>query len=99
MRKPVFGVSNQVGYKTGCTATEDGSVAKTKGADQLHGYAYAKSRFSHDAAHIALTYCLYKQVCCYKFCQCKLWPFHYKNKIASLLLIAKKNVSCYVQVT
>ena len=24
MRKPVFGVSNQVGHKLGCTATEDG---------------------------------------------------------------------------
>ena len=23
MRKPVFGVSNQVGHKLGCTATED----------------------------------------------------------------------------
>ena len=51
-RKPVFGVSNQVRHKSGCTATEDGFwikeveglyylCSKKKGADQLHGYRTA----------------------------------------------------------
>ena len=47
MRKPVFGVSEQVRHKPGCTATE-------VTAQLICGFvfAYAKSRFSHDAAHI-----------------------------------------------
>ena len=58
MRKPVFGVSDQVRYKLGCTTTEDGkrleisdlgsrgvvpSMYQNKGTDQLRGYqAYVK---------------------------------------------------------
>ena len=77
--KTVFGVSDQVRHKQGCTTTEDGYrleileeeglyylryVAKTKApisclvAAQLicaFDFAYAKSRFSHDAAHIIFT--------------------------------------------
>ena len=62
MRKPVFGVPDQVGQKPGCRTTEDGYVearnlgfrkkrkySENKGADNL---TYAKSRFSHDAAQI-----------------------------------------------
>ena len=77
VRKPFFGVSDQVQHKPGCTATEDGlrleisefrkkrdwtiCVAKTKVliscaiTAQLicaFVFAYAKIRFSHDAAHI-----------------------------------------------
>ena len=72
MRKPVFGVFDQVAHKPGCTATEDGFgfrkkkdctiyVAKTKALISfavtaklicVFVFAYAKSRFSHDAAHI-----------------------------------------------
>ena len=49
MRNPVFGVSDQVPHKPGCTATEDGSrleisdlgsrdpCGENKGADQLRG--------------------------------------------------------------
>ena len=51
MRKPVFGVSNQVRHKSGCTAIEDGLrleildlerriyylCSENKGADQLQG--------------------------------------------------------------
>ena len=78
IRKPVFGVSDQVGHKQGSAATENGKrleildlgsrgivlplVAKTKALIScavvtVHlicafVFAYAKSRFSHDAAHI-----------------------------------------------
>ena len=78
MRKLVFGVSNQVRHKPGCTATKDGqrleisdlesrgivlSVQKTKALISLavavtskliciFVFAYAKSWFSHDVAHI-----------------------------------------------
>ena len=76
-RKPVFGVSDQVRHKYGCTATEDGyrleisdlgsrrnvlSVyLKTKvliscvvSAQLICSFvfAYAKSRFSHEEAHM-----------------------------------------------
>ena len=59
MRKPVFGFSDQVAHKPGCTATEDGlrpeildlgsreivlSVSENKGADQLRGYREADLR-------------------------------------------------------
>ena len=78
--KPVFGVSNQVRHKPGCTTTEDGyrlessdlesrgivlSTAKTKALISFVAtaklicvfvFAYAKSRFSHDAAHIIFNY-------------------------------------------
>ena len=51
MRKPVFGVSDQVRHKLGCTATEDGKrleisdfgrkrivqCSKNKGTDKLNG--------------------------------------------------------------
>ena len=49
MRTPVFGVSEQVRHKLGCTTTDDcyrlvisdlgsrGIVVAKKGADQLHG--------------------------------------------------------------
>ena len=77
MRKPVFGVSDQVRYKPGCTTTEDGRrleiselgsrgiVLSNKGADHLavtaklvciFVFAYAKSRFSHDEAHVCLCF-------------------------------------------
>ena len=73
MRKQVFGVSDQVPHRPGCTTTQDGwrleisdlesrgIVAKTKGlisfavtAKLICGFvfAYAKSWFSHDVAHI-----------------------------------------------
>ena len=79
MRKAVFGVSDQVRHKPGCTATEDGwrleisdlgsrgidpdctiCVAKTKALISfavtaklvcIFVFAYAKIRFSYDAAH------------------------------------------------
>ena len=75
-RKPVFGVSDQVPHKPGCTAIEDGyrleiselgsrdftiRVAKTKALISFAAtaklicvfvFAYAKSRFSHDEAHM-----------------------------------------------
>ena len=56
VRKPVFGVSDQVRHKPGCTATEDGQrleiwiwvveglyylYSENKGADQLRGYREA----------------------------------------------------------
>ena len=55
MRKPVFGVSEQVRHKPGCAVTEDGEglqrveglnypCSKNKGADQLHGYREADLR-------------------------------------------------------
>ena len=59
MRKPVFGVSDQVRHKPGCSTTEDGSrliisdlgsrgivelCSENKGADQLHGYRAADLR-------------------------------------------------------
>ena len=59
MRKPVFGVSNQVRHKPGCTATQDGwmlevsdlgsrgivlSCSENKDADQLRGYPEADMR-------------------------------------------------------
>ena len=81
MRKPVFGVSDQVPHKPGCTATEDGQrlqildlgsrgivlfVTKSKVLISctvtvqlicIFGFAYAKSRFSHDTAHILESAC------------------------------------------
>ena len=61
MRKPVFGVSDQVRHKPGCTATEDGwtleisdlggrgivlyPCSENKDADQLRGYREADLRF------------------------------------------------------
>ena len=55
MRKPVFGVSDQVLDKPGCTTTEDGKrleildlrsrpCSENKGADQLRGYREADLR-------------------------------------------------------
>ena len=58
VRKPVFGVSDQVRHKPGCTATEDGYkleisdlesrgiylCSENKGADQLRGYREADLR-------------------------------------------------------
>ena len=55
LRKPVFEVSDQVPYKPGCTATEDGwklEISVTAKLICVFVFAYAKSRFSHDAAHI-----------------------------------------------
>ena len=77
MRKPVFGVSDQVRHKPGCTAIEDGwslenfgsrkkrdcniYVAKTKALISfvvtaklicVFVFAYAKSWFSHNEAHL-----------------------------------------------
>ena len=64
MRKPVFGVSDQVGHKPGCTTQKmtralefrikevEGLYhlySENKGLDQLRGY-----RFSQDAAQIVL---------------------------------------------
>ena len=67
-RKPVFGVSDQVLNKLGCTATElemkrdrTIDVAKTKALIRcavtaqlicVFVLAYAKSRFSHDNVHL-----------------------------------------------
>ena len=77
MRKPVYGMSEQVQHKPACTATEDGymleisdlgsrgivlyfNTAKTKAliscavTKQLmcaFGFAYARSKFHHDATH------------------------------------------------
>ena len=59
MRKPVFGVSDQVRYKPGCTATENGQrfeisdllsglyylCSENKGTDQLCGYREADRVF------------------------------------------------------
>ena len=64
VRKPVFGVSDQVRHKPGCTATED-CQRLDKGADQLQGChraadlslrfcIYAKSRISSEAVHIVI---------------------------------------------
>ena len=82
-RKPVFGVSDQVRHKPGCTTTEDGwrleisdlgsiRVAKTKTLINfavtaklicVFVFAYAKSRFSNDAAQIRLhCYQLLRQI-------------------------------------
>ena len=80
MRKPVFGVSDQVPHKPACTKQkmarglkvrikeEEGLYylcSENKSVDQLRGklicvfvFAYAKSRFSHDAAH------MYVQITC-----------------------------------
>ena len=59
VRKPVFGVSDQVRHKPGCTTTEDGWTleiwdlgserlyylcSENKGADQLRGYRSADLR-------------------------------------------------------
>ena len=60
VRKPVFGVSDQVRHKPGCTATEDiarglifrikvveglyYTCSENKGADQLRGYREADLR-------------------------------------------------------
>ena len=58
MRKPVFGVSDQVPHKPGCTATQDGQklaisylgrrgivlCRENKGADQLRGHREADLR-------------------------------------------------------
>ena len=58
MRKPVFGVSDQVRHKPGCAVPEDGYrleisdlasrgivlCSKNKGADQLRGYREADLR-------------------------------------------------------
>ena len=80
MRKPVFGVSDHVRHKPGCTTTQDGKKLEisylgsrgiiyylcsvNKGADQLSGtaklicvfvFAYAKSRFSHNEAHLVFS--------------------------------------------
>ena len=58
MRKPVFGVSDQVPHKPGCTATEDGQRLEISDLGRrgialcVFVFAYAKSRFSHDAAHL-----------------------------------------------
>ena len=64
VRKPVFGASDQVPHKSGCVATEEGTCNMLEISDleregivtvQLNCvfvFAYAKSRFSHDAAHI-----------------------------------------------
>ena len=77
VRKPVFGVNDQVAHKPGCTATEDGlrleisdlhkkrsctiHVVKTKALISfavtaklicVFVFAYARGRFSHNAAHI-----------------------------------------------
>ena len=75
MRKPVFGVSDEVRHKSGCAATEDGyrlelsdlgrrgivlSVwrkqrrAVTAQLICAFVFACAKSRFSHDEAHISI---------------------------------------------
>ena len=74
LRKPVFGVSDQVPHKPGCTAKEDGSrleisylestineaitkalisFAVTAKLICVFVFAYAKSRFSHDPAHMS----------------------------------------------
>ena len=56
VRKPVFGVSDHVPHKLGCTTTQDslrleildlgsrGMGSKNKGADQLRGYREADLR-------------------------------------------------------
>ena len=65
MRKPVFGVSDQVPHKLGCTATKDGKRLEISDLGSrgivlsvklicVFVFAYAKSRFSHDAAQIVL---------------------------------------------
>ena len=35
MRKPVFGISNQVRHKPGCTATEDGILGSIEGLNYI----------------------------------------------------------------
>ena len=74
LRKPVFGVSDQIRHKPDCTAAEDsqrleildlgsrGIVLSIKRKRRRWAvtaqlicafvFAYAKSRFSHDAAHM-----------------------------------------------
>ena len=65
-------------------------MAKKKGADQLRGYreadlvfvfAYAKSRFSHDAAHVIVheSSVLHLIYCCLKL--------HKRNVHACMLLV------------
>ena len=66
MRKPVFGVSDQVRHNPGCTATEDGYrleisdlesrvillCSENKGADQIHG---------NHAADLCFCFCICKK--------------------------------------
>ena len=69
MKNPVFEISDQIRHKPCCTATDDGKRleiselkkkrdCKNKGADQLGSgsfvFAYAKSRFPHDAVLLLL---------------------------------------------
>ena len=61
--KPVFGISDQVPHKSGCIGTEDGWRLEILGRREIvlsvtaklicvFVFAYAKSRFSHAAAHM-----------------------------------------------
>ena len=63
MRKPVFGVSDQVRHKPGCAAKEDSKRLEISDLERsgivlsaqlifVFVFAYAKSRFSHDEAQI-----------------------------------------------
>ena len=62
MRKPVFGVSDQVRHKPGCTASEDGDRLEFSDLGSIEitavqlicafVFTLAKSRFSHDMAHL-----------------------------------------------
>ena len=59
MRKPVFGVLDQVCLKLGFTATEDGQRleisdfrSRREVKTSAFVYEYAKFRFSHDGAHL-----------------------------------------------
>ena len=51
MRKPVFGVYDQVRHKPGCTATEDGYMLEISDFESRGiVFAYTKGRFPNEAA-------------------------------------------------
>ena len=57
IRKPDFGVSNQIRHKLGCTTTEDGlKIAVSAQPICIFFSSYAESRFSHDTPQIMVPY-------------------------------------------
>ena len=78
MRKPVFGVSDQVPHKPGCTATEDGwrleilylgrrEIVLSAKLICVFVFAYAKSRFSYNKAHLSVNHEEIIIICCSYF--------------------------------
>ena len=71
MRKPVFGVSNQVRHKRGCTATEDGQRPETSDLDS-RGIVLSVVRKTKALIICAVTTQL---ICAFNFCICKKQVF------------------------